>query len=138
MGFNSGFKGLNSWTSNTDVSGYHADFREGHGTLGAGQGRGMACVNYRTACYVSIRLNKSFENVATVPTGHNGMHKETSNNRRNSGNSFCHSVQTPFRQPVSKLEINTQFKGKAIPLQAWTGPEGYMRLRLPHFKTIGT
>jgi len=28
--------------------------------------------------------------------------------------------------------------GKAIPLQAWTGPKGYRRLRLPDFKTIGT
>ena len=28
--------------------------------------------------------------------------------------------------------------GKAIPLQAWTGPEGSRRLRLPDFKTIGT
>ena len=27
---------------------------------------------------------------------------------------------------------------KAIPLQAWTGPEGSRRLRLPAFKTIGT
>jgi len=25
-----------------------------------------------------------------------------------------------------------------IPLQAWTGPEGSRRLRLPDFKTIGT
>ena len=29
-------------------------------------------------------------------------------------------------------------KGKAIPLQAWTGPKGSRRLRLPDFKTIGT
>jgi len=29
-------------------------------------------------------------------------------------------------------------KGKAIPLQAWTGPEGSRRLRLPVFKTIWT
>ena len=29
-------------------------------------------------------------------------------------------------------------KGKATPLQAWTGPEGSSRLRLPDFKTIGT
>jgi hypothetical protein len=28
-------------------------------------------------------------------------------------------------------------KGKAIPLQPWTGPEGSRRLRLPNFKTIG-
>jgi len=27
---------------------------------------------------------------------------------------------------------------KAIPLQAWTGPEGSRRLRLPDFKTFGT
>jgi len=29
-------------------------------------------------------------------------------------------------------------KGKAIPLQAWTGPEGFRSLRLLDFKTIGT
>jgi hypothetical protein len=27
---------------------------------------------------------------------------------------------------------------KAIPLQAWTGPEVASRLRLPDFKTVGT
>jgi hypothetical protein len=31
-----------------------------------------------------------------------------------------------------------KLKGKAIPLQASTGPEGSRRLRLPDFKTIGT
>jgi hypothetical protein len=29
-------------------------------------------------------------------------------------------------------------KGKAIPLQAWTGPEASRSLRLRDFKTIGT
>jgi hypothetical protein len=29
-------------------------------------------------------------------------------------------------------------KGKAVPIQAWTGPEGSRRLRLPDFYTIGT
>jgi len=29
-------------------------------------------------------------------------------------------------------------KGKPIPLQTWTGPEGPRRLRLPDFKTVGT
>ena len=29
-------------------------------------------------------------------------------------------------------------KGKAIPLQAWKGPKGSRRLRLPDFKAIGT
>jgi hypothetical protein len=36
---------LNYWTSSSDISSYHADFYEGHGTVGAGQGNGMACVN---------------------------------------------------------------------------------------------
>jgi hypothetical protein len=36
---------LNCWTSSSDIFGYHANFHEGHGTVGAGQGRGMACVN---------------------------------------------------------------------------------------------
>jgi hypothetical protein len=31
-----------------------------------------------------------------------------------------------------------EVKGKAIPLQALTGPEGSRRLKLPDFKTIGT
>ena len=34
--------------------------------------------------------------------------------------------------------FNLPGKDKAIPLQAWTGPEGSSRLRLPDFKTIGT
>jgi hypothetical protein len=29
-------------------------------------------------------------------------------------------------------------KVKAIPLQAWTGSQGFRRLRLPDFKIIGT
>ena len=39
---------LNCWTSSSDISDYHADFHEGHGTVGAGQGHGMGaacCVN---------------------------------------------------------------------------------------------
>jgi hypothetical protein len=34
--------------------------------------------------------------------------------------------------------IQTHIIGKAIPLQALTGPEGSKRLRLPDFETIGT
>ena len=35
----------NCWSSSSDISGYHADFHEAHGTVGAWQGRGMACMN---------------------------------------------------------------------------------------------
>jgi len=36
------------------------------------------------------------------------------------------------------VTVIKKLQGKAIPLQAWTGPEGSRRLRLPDFKTIGT
>ena len=35
-------------------------------------------------------------------------------------------------------EYENKFKGKSIPLQAWTGSEVSRSLRLPDFKTIGT
>jgi hypothetical protein len=34
--------------------------------------------------------------------------------------------------------LPVEVKGKAIPLQALTGPEGSRRLRIPDFKTFGT
>ena len=37
----------------------------------------------------------------------------------------------------SKQIQKVKGKGKAIPLQAWTDPEGYRRFRHPDFKTIG-
>ena len=39
---------------------------------------------------------------------------------------------------AKNIVIKRQAKGKAIPLQAWTGPEGSERLRLPDLKTIAT
>jgi len=36
------------------------------------------------------------------------------------------------------LSMRAYNEGKAIPLQAWTGPEGPRRLRLTDFKTLGT
>jgi len=45
----------------------------------------------------------------------------------------CTVQKKPFNKFVSYSK-----KGKAIPLQAWTGPEVSRRLRLPDFKTIGT
>ena len=35
-------------------------------------------------------------------------------------------------------KISENIKGKAVPLQAWTGPECSRNLRLPDFKTIDT
>ena len=39
---------------------------------------------------------------------------------------------------LSACSLSCCKKGKAIPLQAWTGPKGSRRLRLPDFKTVGT
>ena len=38
----------------------------------------------------------------------------------------------------SAPNFHSEVNSKAIPLQAWTGPEVSMSLRLPDFKTIGT
>ena len=56
------------------------------------------------------------------------------------GDARCLQVQAEDGDVwYSETSVNFfQSKGKAIPLQAWTGPEGSRRLRFPHFKTIGT
>ena len=46
---------------------------------------------------------------------------------------------TPSRQDCGvKYQIIEDSACKAIPLQAWTDPEGSRRMRLPDFKTIYT
>jgi len=43
-----------------------------------------------------------------------------------------------IQREMSFRTVELIIKGKAIPLQAWTGPEGSRRLRLPDFKTVST
>jgi hypothetical protein len=47
---------------------------------------------------------------------------------------FCYVI------PVNGSQINQEQigNGKVTTVQAWRGPGGYMTLRLPDFKTIGT
>jgi len=51
---------------------------------------------------------------------------------------------TTERRGTAHISSNTEayirfiYMKQAVPLQAWTGPEGSRRLRLPDFKTIGT
>ena len=50
-------------------------------------------------------------------------------------------VKEDFIKDITANMQNTpleKLKSKAIPLQAWTGPEDSRRLRLSDFKTIGT
>jgi len=42
------------------------------------------------------------------------------------------------RHPSYSYKRVLYLQVKAIPLQAWTGPEGSRSLRLPNFKTVGT
>jgi len=39
---------------------------------------------------------------------------------------------------MNMMIMRNKGKDKAIPLQAWAGPEGSKRLRLPDVKTFGT
>jgi len=55
-------------------------------------------------------------------------------------NDAFHESMTLTRTIHKELLLPCQLyaEDKAIPLQAWTGPECSKRLRLPDFKTIGT
>jgi hypothetical protein len=39
---------------------------------------------------------------------------------------------------LANVGVDIRIKAKAIQLQAWTGPEGSRRLRLPDFKIVVT
>ena len=43
-----------------------------------------------------------------------------------------------WKTTITAVQVPRTVKVRAIPLQAWTGPEGSRRLRLQDFKTIGT
>jgi hypothetical protein len=47
-------------------------------------------------------------------------------------------ITTNTDKYCTQSEFDIKGKGKAIPLQAWTGPEGSRKLQLPYFKKIGT
>jgi len=49
-----------------------------------------------------------------------------------------HDEYHVLSKKVKSCDSQLKGKGKAIPLQAWTGPEGSRRLRFPDFKTIST
>jgi len=53
-------------------------------------------------------------------------------------NAFHHNfVQNASAAHPASYPVDTG-NGKAIPMQAWSGPEGYRRMELPDFMTIGT
>ena len=43
-----------------------------------------------------------------------------------------------FTMHIKLASLKGKGKGKAIPLQARTGPEGSRRMRIPDFKTVST
>jgi len=47
-------------------------------------------------------------------------------------------IELGFETDVKFFHMFSKVKGKAISLQAWTGPESSRKLRLPDFKPIGT
>ena len=64
------------------------------------------------------------------------------NNKTMAGNIFC-DLEKAFDSVnhdliLSNLSFYGISKGKAIPLQAFTGPESSRRMRLSDFKTIST
>ena len=50
---------------------------------------------------------------------------------------FSVGQQVSYNSEIAALVFMNTNIGKATPLQAWTGPDGSRKLRLPDFKTIG-
>jgi hypothetical protein len=65
-------------------------------------------------------------------------------NRRNVSSALVYAlflrdvILISYMYPAKTCLLIGKSRGKAIRLQALTGPEGSRRLRLPDFKTIGT
>jgi len=55
---------LNCWTSSSDISGYHAGFHKGYGTVGAGQGHDMAWAQH-AMCETALRSSSNGSSVTT-------------------------------------------------------------------------
>jgi hypothetical protein len=53
-------------------------------------------------------------------------------------NKSYYKLQSGQNLEIKPPDWRNTGKGKAIPLQALTGPEGSRRLKLPDIKTIGT
>jgi len=48
---------FNCWTSSSDISSYHADFHEGHGTVGAWQENGVgAAWAWHVMCELALNV----------------------------------------------------------------------------------
>ena len=43
---------------------------------------------------------------------------------------------TIIKLNTDRVKVRSKGKGKAVPLQAWTGPEGSRKLRFPDFVTM--
>jgi len=78
------------------------------------------------------------DKIVPVPLCHQNAHRTTPEwdlalrHERTATNSLSHVAVFEKLKRVYNIS-----KGKAIPLQSWTGVEGSRRLRLPHFNTIG-
>jgi hypothetical protein len=51
---------------------------------------------------------------------------------------FAAVLGTPYMAFSKHFPVFFTGKGKTIPLETWTGPEGSRRLALPDLKTVGT
>ena len=104
----------------------------------------MGCAKAQVASNWSLTMEIQVQHQA-CPCGTSGGHYATGPCFSPTTSVFCsmfHSTNAPYSFTHSFIHSFIHLKcytvSKAIPLQAWTGPQGTRRLRLPDFKTIGT
>ena len=81
--------------------------------------------------YVYKRLTRNAELRKEFPTPKVNVHISVCSQ------TFSFECTAPNSPDLTSLYVLTRIR-KAIPLEAWTGPEVSRRLRLPNFITIGT
>ena len=89
---------LNCWTSSSDISGYHAEFHEGHCTVGVGQGNGMGMARYVWISFnrVLIRFSATSSFLALQ------LCDCTTNRRQQLFKKFLDSTSSEFTVPCRK------------------------------------
>jgi hypothetical protein len=102
---------------------------------------GVRCVTVtwiqrHSVLYDADKCDVYQSNLTRNDDNYENINNNAGNNSSNKNKKTATTKTTSSSNKNIKLKCTS--KGKAIPLQAWTGPEGSRRFRLPDFKTIGT
>jgi hypothetical protein len=81
-------------------------------------------------CFFTVGADRSSRPTRPCPNPH--YHKVSSSSN---GIPFVQVLKPSWSRLLTSLQLKSEGKGTAVPLQAWTGPECSRKLRFPDFVT---